>query len=67
MASQPLPDKDVPSAKQPEMHTVSCLLAEAQKIILHNHRIIARCRYLADIDVLSGRPSRHRAQRPTLG
>lgn len=50
----------------PAIHTVSRLLAEAQQIVQHNQRIIARNRDLADIDLLSHRPSRHRAQKRTL-
>jgi hypothetical protein len=67
MDSEPLPDTDVPPPTPPEMHIVSRLLAEAQQIVQHNHRIIARNRDLAAMDVLSDRPSRHRPQRRTPG
>ena len=67
MDSEPLPDKDVPSPKPPEMHTISRLLAEAQQILQHNHHLIARNRDLAAMDVLSNRPPRHPPQKRTLG
>jgi hypothetical protein len=67
MDFEPSADKDVPSPKPPEMHTVSRLLAEAQRMLQHNHRMIARYRDLAAMDVLSDRPSRHRPQKRALG
>src|SRR4051812_19666370 len=68
MEPEPLADMDVQQGPAPAMHTaVWRLLAEAQQIVQHNHRIIARCRHLAAMDVLSDRPSRHRAAKRTLG
>jgi hypothetical protein len=67
MDFQPPADKDVASLKPPEMHRVSRLLAEAQQILQHNDRIIARNRNLVAMDVLSDRPPRHRPQKGTLG